>query len=291
MDITIIGTGTPVPTPQRRGTSIHIEIGTDQILLDCGPGAVHGLLDAGIDPSEIESLFITHHHMDHTADFNHFVVGPWILGRRTLTVYGPDGTDDLVDGFYQAYARDIDARREVGNRDLSGLTDIEVENLMASGAVETQDWSVRVLPVDHVQALETFAIRVDEHATGHSMVFSADTTKLDQMEEFASEVEVLIHETTLAPFSGEQPPGGTPWGKFAPVSPEFRDHLERIHTSPQGAGEIAAAANVKTLVLTHFLPARDIEKAIHIASKAFGGDTMAAYDGLKISTTGIANAM
>ena len=63
----ILGAGTPTPTPERFGSSFALEIGNDQIMIDCGPAATHKLVKAGLWPTNIDYLFFTHHHFDHDA--------------------------------------------------------------------------------------------------------------------------------------------------------------------------------------------------------------------------------
>ena len=58
----ILGAGTPTPTPERFGSSFALEIGNDQIMIDCGPAATHKLVKAGLWPTNIDYLFFTHHH-------------------------------------------------------------------------------------------------------------------------------------------------------------------------------------------------------------------------------------
>lgn len=72
MEITLVGTGSPIPLPDRGGTSLTLNIADDTVLIDCGPKTVYGLMDSDVNMGDIETVFVTHHHMDHNASFFHF---------------------------------------------------------------------------------------------------------------------------------------------------------------------------------------------------------------------------
>ncbi len=124
MEITLTGTGSPIPISERAATSLVVEIGDEPVLIDCGPRTVYQLMAAEIDPGDIETLFFTHHHMDHNASFFHFAFTSWTEGgREPLDVYGPDGTDRLVNALYDIYEEDIEYRRAIHPTD--GISTIQ----------------------------------------------------------------------------------------------------------------------------------------------------------------------
>ena len=97
----ILGAGTPTPTPYRFGSSYVVEMGGDQIMLDCGPASTHKLVKAGLWPTDIDYLFFTHHHFDHDADYPCFLLCRWdqSIGREDqLKVFGPQPTVKLTEG-------------------------------------------------------------------------------------------------------------------------------------------------------------------------------------------------
>ena len=100
-EITIIGCGTPTPLPDRFGSSYVIDIGGEKLLFDCGPATTWKLIKAGISPTEINSVFFTHHHFDHDADFPTFILTRWdqiVPKDRLLKVYGPTMTEEFTRG-------------------------------------------------------------------------------------------------------------------------------------------------------------------------------------------------
>lgn len=80
MEITLIGTGTPMPYPGRGGTAILLRTSDRKILIDCGPNAVYRLMEEGVNIGEIYDVLFTHHHIDHNSDFLTFwwLVGHWV---------------------------------------------------------------------------------------------------------------------------------------------------------------------------------------------------------------------
>lgn len=283
MEITLTGTGTPIPMADRNGMSIHVAGEDDQLLVDCGPGTVHGLLDAGIDPTNVEKLLFTHHHMDHNVEFFQFVIGTWVVGRSALSIWGPAGTHDLHDGLHSAFEQDLRARETVGDRSQAGLTDVTANEFAAGASLDVPQWEVTTLEVDHVEGLETVAYRIEEPATGQVVVYSGDTRPVDGMADFACGADVLIHDSTLAPYAGETPDDEVVWEQFTEIDQEFYDHLAEIHSTPEQAGSVAAAAGVETLVLTHLLPYRDEQAMKDAASDVFDGRVLVASDGLTVS--------
>ncbi|EMA45292.1 MBL fold metallo-hydrolase [Halococcus saccharolyticus] len=279
MEITVLGTGSPVPTLERAGTSIAIEIDNETLLIDCGPGTTHRCIEHGVHPAEIESLFFTHQHMDHNADFFHFAIASWSLGRESLTVYGPPGTDRLLAALTDVYREDIDYRTRFYDDD--GIEDIEWIETDGDLTVEGEDWRASALPVDH--SIETYAYRFDTE--GGSFVFSADTTPIGSLPEFAADADVLLQDACVA--RETTPPGerqGLVWDRLTePMSDAQADRLSRTHCSPAEAGEIAAEAGVEMLVLTHLLPYRDTDAMVADAESTFGGEVVVAEDGSTFS--------
>ena len=99
--IHILGAGTPTPTPTRFGSSFVIEIGSDQIMVDCGPAATYKLVKAGLWPTKIDYVFFTHHHFDHDVDFPCFLLTRWdqsIGKENVLQIFGPKLTEEFTEG-------------------------------------------------------------------------------------------------------------------------------------------------------------------------------------------------
>ncbi|GIT16956.1 MAG: hypothetical protein CM1200mP38_6130 [Dehalococcoidia bacterium] len=97
----ILGGGTPTPTPSRFGSSYVFQFNKNQLMIDCGPAATQKLENAGFWPTEIDYLFITHHHFDHDADLPCFLLCRWdqSIGKENrLQIYGPTLTEKITEG-------------------------------------------------------------------------------------------------------------------------------------------------------------------------------------------------
>ena len=113
MKVTLLGTGPP-SNPERFQSSALMEIGSDLMLFDAGGGAVHQLLQTGVDLSRVGPVFITHHHFDHINDLFAVIITTAMRGReRTLDIYGLVGTQKIVNALLDGvYAQDIRFRLE-----------------------------------------------------------------------------------------------------------------------------------------------------------------------------------
>lgn len=281
MDVTLLGTGSPVPTVERGGTSQVITVDEEPILVDCGPLTVHRMVENGIDPGTVETLFFTHQHVDHNADFFQFVIASWSLGRESLSIYGPEGTADYLDALYDLYDEDI-AYRERFGYPADGIEDVEVVTTDSELSVSTETWSATALPVDH--SIETYAYRFADQATGQTCVVSGDTRRIDELATFAEGADLLIQDCCIAPVADDATADGVLDDRFTtPLDDDHRQKHKQNHCDPGDAGWLAERAGVDTLVLTHLLPYRDHDAMGEQASAVFDGEVVVAADGLTIS--------
>lgn len=272
-----------MPIPQRAGTSLAVTVGGETVLLDCGPKAVYRLLENEIMPSEIERLYFTHQHMDHNASFFHFAITGWSLGRSSFMVYGPEGTEALLDALELVYGEDIDYRIDNSeNRSPAGIKDIEFVEVTEEFRESNGEWEISALPVEH--SIQTYAYRIEETATRESIVFSGDTSKILEFVEFARDVDILVQDCAIAPMRDTQP-GSEFMRRYLdryPLDDQHTQKLKNVHTSVTDAAEIAVEADVETLVLTHLSPLRDLEEIRRRAVEIFDGTVLVAEDGLTI---------
>ena len=283
MEVTMLGTGSPVPMVDRAGTSLAVTAGNETALVDCGPNTVQRLLKSQIDPAAIEQLFFTHQHMDHNADFFQFVIGGWSRGRENLTLHGPPGTERLVESLEYIYDEDIAYRQNLGYP-LDGIKDIECNEVRPGDSICLDTVDVSVCEVDH--SIKTYAYRFDDVRTGESIVFTGDTDYLPSLDDFAAGADVLIHDCCMAPPKPEQTGGEFVWEEFTnPLTQEKRRRLSNFHADAEEAGTIAADADVDTLVLTHLLPYRDQDAIRESARTVFDGEIVVAEDNMTIRSS------
>jgi ribonuclease BN (tRNA processing enzyme) len=248
MKVTLLGAGVPTPTPRRFGSAYLLDVAARSILIDCGPSTTHKLTKAGRSAVDVSLLLFTHHHFDHNADYPCFVLTRWDqdIAQTPLRVYGPPPTTSLTRKLFAApdgaYVCDWNARvehpgsqRVFANRGGTlprAEPNIEVADIDATFVLEEPDFTVRAAETVHVQPyLESVAYRIDsEHG---SIVFSGDTEPVDGVVELARGADTLICMC---------------WDRDSAMAADGLDHGM---TGTASAGRMAAAAGVRTLVLTH----------------------------------------
>lgn len=250
--IILLGTkgGPPLSRSGRNNSATLILINDTPYLIDCGYGVSRQMISAGVGLGRTRYVFITHLHSDHTLEYGPLLYNAWLSPRPPrIDAYGPKGLAAMTDAFmaYQRY--DIDTRMaDEGMTDLRKL--VSVHEIGEPGLV-LQNEQVRVtsLRVPHPPITEAFGFRFD--ARDRSVVISGDTAYAPELARFAAGADVLIHEALYLP-------GVDAIVKRATNAPRLREHILASHTSTEDVGRIAAAAGVKTLVLSHLIPGDDL---------------------------------
>jgi ribonuclease BN (tRNA processing enzyme) len=244
--VVMLGTGTPNADPEHSGPGVAIVVNGASYIVDAGPGIVRRAAAAArqdsltaLAPANLERVFITHLHSDHTTGLPDLILTPWVLGRsKPLEVYGPPRTKRMVDLLEQAYADDIELR----------LTGGEPSN-KTGYAAHAHDVPPGVVYRDSNVTVTAFAVTHGawEHAYGYifqtrdrKIVISGDTSPTDAIVAACNGCDVLVHEV----YSTE---------KFQSRSPEWQAYHARYHTSSVKLGELAQRAKPKLLVLYHQL--------------------------------------
>lgn len=271
LSLILLGTGNPRPNPNHAGPAAAIVAGDKWFLVDAGRGATMRIAATQLKYENMRAVFITHLHSDHTAGLPDVFTTSWQFGRKAtpLALYGPDGIKQLADAMLQFFAYDIHIRRDlVEHHPAAGAT---IDTHVVKEGVVYDDGNVRVTAFkeQHQPVEPAFGYRFD--SGGHAIVITGDTRPNANLIRFAKGADVLVSEAYLPGF-------------FESVdTPEVSARLKAYHTSADQAGEVAAAARVKTLVITHLMPpGRDQEFVTH-ASKAFHGTIVVGSD-LKIIT-------
>lgn len=251
VSLCVLGAGTPTPTSERFGSGYAVVVGKEILLIDCGPATTAKLVRAGLWPLHVSHLFFTHHHFDHDVDYPCLLLCRWdqSTGREpTLQVYGPPPTAELTDkliGEHGAFAHDWKARighstsqRVFVNR--GGTLPrkppvIDSFDIEPGWALDHVDWRMTCCRAQHVQPyLDSVAYRLD--TSGGSIVFTGDTEPCDEVVSLAAGADLLI---------------GMCWD----LDCTMQDSGEATgQCGARGAGEMAQAAGVKRLVLSHLGP-------------------------------------
>jgi ribonuclease BN (tRNA processing enzyme) len=243
----LLGTGGgPTPKPNRAEPAQVIVVNGAAYVIDCGNGVARQMVLAGLKLGSLRSVFITHQHSDHNADYGNLI---WLAWASTLTskvnTYGPPPLREMTRLFLEMNDTDIKVRMaDEGRVDLRPLI---VPHELTAGGLVMQDANVKVTAalVDHGMIKPAFAYRFD--CPDRSIVISGDTRPSENLARLAHGADVLVHEVMYLPALE----------KLAASEPNaitLRDHLKAAHTSTEDVGRIATEAGVKTLVLSHFVP-------------------------------------
>lgn len=237
--VTLTGTGLPVPSPGRAGAGTLVQAGEHVLQFDAGRATVLRLSEAGVEPDDIDALFLTHHHSDHCIGVDDLVITRWVNRGQALTVLAPDGPlTRFGEELLLPWSEDVKIRREVTGR---GAVELDWTPFPAS-EVPQEVWSaddvtVTSVSVEHPPVEPAVAYRVD--SGGRSVVISGDTRVCAAVEQLARGADLLVHEVCL---------------------PEAFVHgadrsIISYHADAYELGALADRAGVQALMLTHLLPA------------------------------------
>lgn len=215
-------------------------------VVDTGYGVSAKLVESKFPLQLLRYVFITHLHSDHSAEFGLLAYNAWAMGLKTpVDAFGPVGTEQLARGFWDAYKFDIETRMaDEGRPDLRKL--VGVHEYTEGEVLKTEKVRVTALRNIHPPIKESFALKFE--FSGKTIVFSGDTAYHPPIAQFAKGADILVHEVMLLPAI-----------EFIvranPNAGRILEHLKASHTAVADVGRIAAEAGVKTLVLSHFVPA------------------------------------
>ncbi len=238
--ITLLGTGSPMPDPNRAGPATLITGGAEQYLVDAGRGVLMRLAGAMSGAGQLRAVLLTHLHSDHITDLNDVITSRWILTFEPtpLTIVGPVGTRAVVDHIVASLGPDI-SYRIAHHADLAYPPPVEVIEV-TDGVVELGgDVRITAAPTDHKPVEPSIGYRFDYQ--GASVVAAGDTVPCGGLDELCQGAQALVHTVIRKDIIENIP------------VPRMIDTLD-YHSSPAEAAQTAARAGMETLVLTHYVP-------------------------------------
>jgi ribonuclease Z len=276
MQVITLGTGSPLPDPNRAGPATLVRAGGRDLLVDCGRGVLMRAAAAGLMPAGITAVLLTHLHSDHITDFNDVVTMRWAmsLAPLPLPVIGPVGTQAFADRTLAMLEHDVEYRI-AHHDDLTWQPEVVVTEASGgppSGETVLDDGVVRVTcdATDHRPVHPTIGFRVE--ADGKAVVLAGDTVPCEGLDRLCAGADVyvqtVINRTLI---------------EAIPV-PRLKDILD-YHSSIEDAANTAKRAGVRTLVLTHPVPAPlpgTEQEWVDVAKAIFDGEVVLAHDGLTI---------
>jgi ribonuclease BN (tRNA processing enzyme) len=217
-------------------------------LIDCGMGVSRQLVAAGVPIPSVKYIFISHHHSDHNLEYGNVVYNAWAAGLATpIHAFGPKGLEAMTRTYWELNKFDVETRIEdEGRPDPRPL--LIAKDIDNGVILKTSDVTVTAFRTPHPPIVDSFAYKFE--TPDGTIVFSSDTAYNPKLAEFAGGADVLVHECLYVPAVDrlvlKTKNGAT-----------LKKHLMDSHTTTEDVGKIAAAAGVKTLVLSHFVPGDD----------------------------------
>jgi ribonuclease Z len=240
IEVTLLGTGSPMIDPDRAGPSTLVRAGDQTFLVDCGRGVLMRAAAAGVGAANITALLLTHLHSDHITDLSDVITTRWVttFTRTPLPVIGPPGTAAVVEATLAALAPDI-SYRIAHHPDITEPPVIEVHEYTDGTVWDARGVTIRVAPTSHRPVEPTIGFRVEFERA--SVVLAGDTIPCDSLDTLSAGAGALVH-TVIRKDLVEQ----------MPVQ-RIRDILD-YHSSVEQAAATAERAGVGILVLTHYVP-------------------------------------
>lgn len=240
MDVILLGTGCPIPDPNRAGPATLVRAGGHTLLVDCGRGVLMRLAAVGIMPGMLGHVLLTHLHSDHITDFNDVVTMRWAMSPmpNPLPIIGPPGTDAFARRTLDMLTADT-AWRIAHHGDLQWEPECNVTEVADGVALEADGLRVIAAPTEHRPVAPTVGYRIE--AEGKAVAIAGDTLPCEGLDRLCAGADVYV-QTVIRPDLVTAIP-----------SVRLQDILD-YHSSCAHAGQTAARAGVRTLVLTHPVP-------------------------------------
>ncbi|MEJ8853262.1 MBL fold metallo-hydrolase [Variovorax robiniae] len=243
LNVTLLGTGSPVPSNVRFSQSILVEAGKDKLLFDLGRGVTIRLAQLNIPFRDVTASFLTHFHSDHLVGLPDLWLTGWLptpFASRTtpMKIYGPKGTVAMTRNLTAAFAEDIRTRIDDEKLPPAGIA-FDAHDIDAGVVYENAGVKVSAFATHHGDLIEYNFGYVIEY-DGKKVVISSDTTYDERIAAMAKGADLLIHEVA------DIDPG------LLKAYPRFKE-IAAHHTTPEEAGKIFSKARPKVAAYTHII--------------------------------------
>lgn len=253
MRVILLGTqGGPTFSAQRLGIGTLVIAGEERLLFDAGRGITTGMVRAGVNPADVTRVFLTHLHSDHVISLPELMISPWASEGRQIPmeVWGPTGTQSMMQGFQDALSFDIRVRRDIDERFPAEGIRVIAKDIEEGTVYESNGVKVTAFLVDHGPVKPAFGYRID--FDGRSVAISGDTVPCANLVKFSAGVDLLIHEVGRWK---QDPKLFGPPDELLPNSRLTRGQMRTIadhHTDPVEAGTVLAEVKPRQAIFSHY---------------------------------------
>jgi len=248
MRLTVLGSGTAVPSGSRNSAGYFVELPDARVMLDCGAGTVHALARYGLPWEQMTHLFVSHFHIDHVGEMPSLLFA-FRHGMKTdrqepLTIVGPSGLECVVEGLKKAF----------GSRYFETSFPINMQ-IVAPGQRLTlgKDSTLSVAKTPHTD--ESLAVRIE--GRGRALCYTGDTGYSHDLAGFFSNADVLISECSF-----------------------LEPRKDKRHLSVKEAARLADRSRAKKLMVTHFYFDVDEAELKAELEREYSGEVIIGRDGL-----------
>lgn len=250
LKVFLCGTSSPMPARGRAQACVAVLAGESLYLVDAGAGSAQVATLGRLPLERLEAVFLTHFHSDHIAALPEFNLNSWVAGRpKPMTVYGPDGVSEVVNGLNAAYRLDSTYRvAHHGEELLPPELGVMQAQLMEVGTVlEMGDLSITSFLVNHDPIRPAVGYRFDYR--GRSVVISGDTTITPGLIEAATGADLLLQDSLSLPIieTLEQASAGSRFGKIL-------HDIQSYHAHTSDLLDLVEQSGVRQLALYHLVP-------------------------------------
>lgn len=287
----VLGTAAgPLPRKDRAQSAHAVVANGVTYVFDAGDGVARRLVQAGIMPTEVKSIFVTHGHDDHAAGLATLLSVAWDFQRKQpLDVYGPPGTAAIVAGAIQYMSVNAGIRWDEGRK--TPLPQVFVGHDVGTGVVY-HDGNITVRAIENTHfhftaespaygKYKSYSYRVE--APGRVIVFTGDTGPFSGLADFAQNADLLVTEISSVDYVQKGLEKSGVWDAMnAAQQAAFLKHLAEEHLSAEDVAMLATGAHVKTVVLVHLptssIPNDDYAGLADQVRAHFAGAVVAAKD-------------
>ncbi|ABG39403.1 beta-lactamase-like protein [Paraglaciecola sp. T6c] len=260
--ITLGTMGGPIPHATHSQPSNALFVNGHTYIVDAGDGTVGQLTKAGLKTTDVDAVFISHLHFDHTGGLPALLSLRWqVNAGNELTVYGPPGIKETVDGIFAFMKYGAaghygvpgqipePANRKVNVVELTDGDKVSLEDFTLTAVRNTHfSWPEGSDEWKKYQAL-SFKFELEDY----TVVYTGDTGPSKAVELLAKNADMLISEMMDVEHTVNLVKRAHPHMP-AQASKHLSQHLSTHHLTSGEVGQLAANANVKKVVITHMAP-------------------------------------